>query len=45
MGEASQGLMDEASPRLFDALWRMEQACRRAPFADRLRHPAGTPSD
>jgi DNA-binding MarR family transcriptional regulator len=45
MGEASQGLMDEASPRLFDALWRMEQACRRASFADRLRHPAGTPSD
>jgi DNA-binding MarR family transcriptional regulator len=37
MGEASQALMDEAAPGLFDALWRMEQACRREAFADRLR--------
>lgn len=37
MSEASQALMDEAAPELFDALWRMEQACRRAAFADRLR--------
>lgn len=37
MGEASQALMDEVAPGLFDALWRMEQACRREPFADRLR--------
>lgn len=37
MGKASQALMDEAAPRLFDALWQMEQACRREPFADRLR--------
>jgi DNA-binding MarR family transcriptional regulator len=37
MGETSQALMDEAAPGLFDALWRMEQACRREPFADRLR--------
>jgi DNA-binding MarR family transcriptional regulator len=37
MGETSQALMDEAAPGLFDALWRMEQACRHEPFADRLR--------
>ena len=37
MGKASQALMDEASPGLFGALWRMEQACRREPFAERLR--------
>jgi DNA-binding MarR family transcriptional regulator len=45
MGEASQVLMDEAASGLFDALWRMEQACRREPFADRLRHPPRTPND
>ncbi len=37
MAESSQALMDEAAPGLFEALWRMEQACRREPFADRLR--------
>lgn len=37
MGEASQALMDEAAPGLFEALWRMEQACRRESFAERLR--------
>jgi len=37
MGETSQALMDEAASGLFDALWRMEQACRREAFADRLR--------
>lgn len=37
MGKASQALMDEAAPGLFDALWRMERACRREPFADQLR--------
>lgn len=37
MGEVSQALMDEAASGLFGALWRMEQACRREPFADRLR--------
>jgi len=37
MGETSQALMDEAASGLFDALWRMEQACRREEFADRLR--------
>lgn len=45
MGEASQALMDEAAPGLFDALWRMEQACRRESFADRLRKPSHTPTD
>ncbi|HEY4126681.1 MAG TPA: MarR family transcriptional regulator [Gammaproteobacteria bacterium] len=40
MSEASQALMDEAAPGLFDALWRMEQACRREPFAERLRGSA-----
>jgi len=38
MGEASQALMDEAAPGLFDALWQMEQACRREAFAERLRN-------
>lgn len=42
MGEASQSLMDEAAPGLFDALWRMEQACRREPFAERLRNSSTT---
>lgn len=42
MGKASQALMDEAAPGLFDALWRMEQACRREPFADRLRKSSRT---
>jgi DNA-binding MarR family transcriptional regulator len=37
MCEASQALMDEAAPGLFDALWRMEQACGREAFVDRLR--------
>lgn len=37
MAETSQALMDEAAPGLFEALWRMEQACRHASFADRLR--------
>lgn len=37
MGEISQALMDEVAAGLFDALWRMEQACRREAFADRLR--------
>ncbi|MGH8146446.1 MAG: MarR family winged helix-turn-helix transcriptional regulator [Rhodanobacteraceae bacterium] len=37
MGEASQTLMDEAAPGLFDALWHMEQACRRESFESRLR--------
>lgn len=40
MGKASQALMDEAAPGLLDALWRMEQACRRQAFADRLRGPS-----
>lgn len=40
MGETSQELLDEAGPGLFDALWRMEQACRHEPFADRLRQPS-----
>lgn len=45
MGETSQALMDEAAPGLFDALWRMEQACRRESFAERLRNPSHAPGD
>ena len=45
MGETSQALMDEAAPGLFDALWCMEQACRRESFADRLRKPSRAPGD
>jgi DNA-binding MarR family transcriptional regulator len=43
MGETSQALMDEAAPGLFDTLWRMEQACRRETFADRLRGSSSRP--
>jgi DNA-binding MarR family transcriptional regulator len=37
MERASQRLMDEASPELFETLWRMEEAVRREAFVDRLR--------
>jgi DNA-binding MarR family transcriptional regulator len=45
MGETSQALMDEATSGLFDALWRMEQACRRESFADRLRNRSRASND
>ncbi|WP_158753779.1 MarR family winged helix-turn-helix transcriptional regulator [Dyella sp. S184] len=45
MGETSQALMDEAASGLFGALWRMEQACRRESFADRLRNFSQAPTD
>lgn len=45
MGETSQALMDEAAPGLFHALWRMEQACRRESFEDRLRNSSSAPAD
>ncbi|MGH8213575.1 MAG: MarR family winged helix-turn-helix transcriptional regulator [Rhodanobacteraceae bacterium] len=42
MGAASQALMDEAAPGVFDALWRMERVCRDKPFVERLQeHAAG----
>ena len=37
MAQASQALLDEAAPGLFEALWRVEHACRKTPFVDRLR--------
>jgi DNA-binding MarR family transcriptional regulator len=37
MAATSQALMDEAALGLFDALWRMEQACRHESFDKRLR--------
>ncbi len=37
MAKTSQALMDETAYGLFAALWRMEEACRRQSFADRLR--------
>lgn len=36
MEKASQKLMDEASPELFEALWRMDEAVRGRTFIDRL---------
>lgn len=36
MEQASRELLDAAAPGMFDALWRMEQACRAQPFAQRL---------
>jgi DNA-binding MarR family transcriptional regulator len=40
MERASQALMDEASPDLFEGLWRMEAALRQRRFAERLRDQA-----
>ena len=40
MGGASQRLMDEVFPDLFEALWRMDEALRRKSFVDRLREEA-----
>jgi DNA-binding MarR family transcriptional regulator len=37
MSEASRKLMGKAAPELFDTLWRMEETCRRQPFAEQLR--------
>jgi DNA-binding PadR family transcriptional regulator len=36
MEQASRALLDAAAPGMFDALWRMEQACREQSFAQRL---------
>lgn len=36
MEQASRELLDAAGPGMFDALWRMEQAGRERPFAQRL---------
>lgn len=36
MEQASRELLDAAAPGMFDALWRMEQACRDQPFIERL---------
>jgi DNA-binding MarR family transcriptional regulator len=33
---ASRELLDAAAPGMFDALWRMERACRERPFSQRL---------
>lgn len=41
MERASQQLMDEASPGLFEALWRMDEAIGRKAFIDRLREAPG----
>ena len=37
MAKASQTLMDDAAPGLFDALWHMESTCRSTPFVEQLR--------
>jgi DNA-binding MarR family transcriptional regulator len=36
MEQASRELLDAAEPGLFDALWRMESACRKQSFTRRL---------
>lgn len=33
-------MFDEEEADMFDALWRVEEACRRQPFAERLRREA-----
>ena len=40
MEKASQGLINEGAPDLFEALWRMEGALRDQRFVDRLRDEA-----
>jgi MarR family transcriptional regulator, organic hydroperoxide resistance regulator len=40
MEQASRELLDAAAPGMFDALWRIEQACRDQPFAQRLESRA-----
>jgi DNA-binding MarR family transcriptional regulator len=40
MEKASQRLLDEASPGLFEALWHMESLTRRKPFVEWLREEA-----
>lgn len=40
MEKASQGLINEGAPDLFEALWRMEGALRDRRFVDRLRDEA-----
>ena len=37
IGETYEALMREADAPVFDALWRIEQACRDRPFIERLR--------
>lgn len=41
MERASRELMDQCGDGLFEALWRMEAACRAHPFAQRLDALAG----
>lgn len=44
MERASRQLMDEVSPGMFEALWRMDEAVRRKTFIHRLREQARTRS-
>lgn len=37
MEKASIRLMDEGGADVWESLWRMERACRKTPFAERLR--------
>ncbi|KAF1718225.1 hypothetical protein CSC74_04900 [Pseudoxanthomonas yeongjuensis] len=37
MEQASKRLMDEGGADVWASLWRMERACRKTPFAERLR--------
>lgn len=37
IGETYETLMKEADAPVFDALWRIERACRETPFIERLR--------
>lgn len=37
VGEAYEALMQEADAPVFDALWRIESACREEPLLERLR--------
>ena len=39
--KAFKQLFDECDADVFGALWRIEKACRKQSFADRLRHHSG----
>ena len=43
VGKAYENLMREAEAPVFDALWRIEEACRRESFLERLRKAARSP--
>ena len=42
IGEAYEALMRDADAPIYDALWRIEEACRREPLIERIRRAAAS---